>query len=241
MEKEIFYPFLAFVFLITMVGAWIPTFKVWSKSTFRMIISFCAGTLLGAVFFHILPEISPVLEGEVGYAIMLGFLLIFILEKFIMVHPCEEGECDFHKIGMAAYVGIGFHSILDGVAIGAGSLLNLSTVIILAVTVHKFPAALALSSLLMRGGEYSKKKILRSMFIFALATPLGAVLAILLFQGVDEYLVAMAMGVSAGTFLFISTADLLPAVVEEHEGKEYKNLVSLCLGILVMILSKGLV
>lgn len=241
MEKAIFYPFLAFVFLITMVGAWIPTFKVWSKSTFRMIISFCAGTLLGAVFFHILPEISPVLKGDVGYAIMLGFLLIFILEKFIMVHPCEEGECDFHKIGMAAYVGIGFHSILDGMAIGAGSLLNLSTVIILAVTVHKFPAALALSSLLVRGGEYSKQKILRSMFIFALATPLGAVATIFLFQGVDEYLVAVALGISAGTFLFISTADLLPVVVEEHKGKGYKNLISLCLGILVMILSKGLV
>ncbi|GJL77935.1 MAG: zinc transporter [Nitrospinaceae bacterium] len=241
MEKAIFYPFLAFIFLITMVGGWIPTFKTWSKSTFRMIISFCAGVLLGAVFFHMLPEIGPVLGGEVGYSIMIGFLLIFILEKFIMVHPCEEGECDYHKIGLAAYVGIGFHSILDGMAIGAGSLLNLSTVIILAVTVHKFPAALALSSLLVRGGEYSKQKILRSMFIFALTTPLGAVLTILLFQGVDEYLVAVALGVSAGTFLFISTADLLPAVIAEHESKEYKNLVSLCLGILVMILSKGLV
>lgn len=241
MEKAIFYPFLAFVFLITMVGAWIPTVRVWSKSTFRMIISFCAGVLLGAVFFHILPEIGPVLGGEVGYAIMIGFLMIFILEKFIMVHPCEEGECNYHKIGLAAYVGIGFHSILDGMAIGAASVLNLSTVIILAVTVHKFPAALALSSLLVRGGEYSREKVLRSMFIFALATPFGAVLAILLFQGVDDYFVAVALGVSAGTFLFISTADLLPAVVAEHEKKEYKNLVSFCLGVLVMILSKGLI
>lgn len=206
-----------------------------------MIISFCAGILLGTVFFHILPEISSVLEGEVGYSIMIGFLLIFILEKFIMVHPCEEGECDFHKIGLAAYVGIGFHSILDGMAIGVGSLLNLSTVVILAVTMHKFPAALALSSLLVRGGEYSRNKILRSMFIFALATPLGAALAILLFQGVDRYLVALALGVSAGTFLFISIADLLPAVIQEHEKREYKNLVALCLGILVMILAKRLV
>jgi len=241
MEKAIFYPFLAFVFLITMVGGWIPTVKMWPKSTFRAIISFCAGILLGAVFFHILPEISPVLRGEVGYAIMLGFFMIFILEKFIMVHPCEEGECNYHKIGLAAYAGIGFHSILDGMAIGAGSLLNMSAVIILAVTVHKFPAALALSSLLVRGGEYSRGKVLRSMFVFALATPLGAVLSLSLFQGVDEYLVAVALGISAGTFLFISTADLLPAVIAEHEQKEYKNLVSLCLGILVMILSKGIV
>jgi len=239
MEKAIFYPFLMFVFSITMIGGWIPTIKLWSQETFRLVISFCAGILLGAVFFHVLPEISPVLGRQLGYSVMFGFLLIFVLEKFIMVHPCEEGECDYHKIGIAAYVGIGFHSILDGIAIGAGTMMNLSFIIILAVTLHKFPAALALSSLLVKGKEYTKKKILLSMFIFALATPVGALVAVFIFQGVDDYIVATALGISAGTFLFISIGDLLPTVYEEHE-KGYKNLVSLCLGTLVMILSHAI-
>ena len=240
MEKAIFYPFLMFVFSITMIGGWIPTIKLWTQETFRLVISFCAGILLGAVFFHVLPEISTVLGRQLGYSVMFGFLLIFILEKFIMVHPCEEGECDYHKIGIAAYIGIGFHSILDGIAIGAGTMMNLSFIIILAVTLHKFPAALALSSLLVKGKEYTKKKILLSMFIFALATPVGALVAVFIFQGVDDYVVATALGISAGTFLFISIGDLLPTVYEEHE-KGYKNLVSLCLGTLVMILSHALV
>ena len=240
MEKAIFYPFLMFIFSITMIGGWIPTIKLWSQETFRLVISFCAGILLGAVFFHVLPEISTVLGRQLGYSVMFGFLLIFVLEKFIMVHPCEEGECDYHKIGIAAYVGIGFHSILDGIAIGAGTMMNLSSIIILAVTIHKFPAALALSSLLVKGKEYTKKKILVSMFIFALATPVGALVSVFVFQGVDDYVVATALGISAGTFLFISIGDLLPTVYEEHE-KGYKNLVSLCLGTLVMILSHALV
>ena len=240
MEKAIFYPFLMFVFFITMVGGWIPTIKLWSQETFRLVISFFAGIMLGAVFFHVLPEISTVLGRQLGYSVMFGFLLIFILEKFIMVHPCEEGECDYHKIGIAAYVGIGFHSILDGIAIGAGTMMNLSFIIIFAVTIHKFPAALALSSLLVKGKEYTKKKILLSMFIFALATPVGALVAVFVFQGVDDYVIATALGISAGTFLFISIGDLLPTVYEEHE-KGYKNLVSLCLGTLVMILSHALV
>ena len=240
MEKAIFYPFLMFVFSITMIGGWIPTIKLWSQETFRLVISFCAGILLGAVFFHVLPEISTVLGRQLGYSVMFGFLLIFVLEKFIMVHPCEEGECDYHKIGIAAYIGIGFHSILDGIAIGAGTMMNLSFIIILAVTLHKFPAALALSSLLVKGKEYTKKKILLSMFIFALATPVGALVAVFIFQGVDDYIVATALGISAGTFLFISIGDLLPTVYEEHE-KGYKNLVSLCLGTIVMILSHAIV
>jgi zinc transporter ZupT len=240
MEKAIFYPFLMFVFSITMIGGWIPTIKLWSQETFRLVISFCAGILLGAVFFHVLPEISTVLGRQLGYSVMFGFLLIFILEKFIMVHPCEEGECNYHKVGISAYVGIGFHSILDGIAIGAGTMMNLSFIIILAVTIHKFPAALALSSLLVKGKEYTKKKVLLSMFIFALATPVGALVGVFVFQGVDDYVVATALGISAGTFLIISIGDLLPTVYEEHE-KGYKNLVSLCLGTLVMILSHALV
>ena len=240
MGKAIFYPFLMFVFSITMIGGWIPTIKLWSQETFRLVISFCAGILLGAVFFHVLPEISTVLGRQLGYSVMFGFLIIFILEKFIMVHPCEEGECNYHKVGISAYVGIGFHSILDGIAIGAGTMMNLSFIIILAVTIHKFPAALALSSLLVKGKEYTKKKVLLSMFIFALATPVGALVGVFVFQGVNDYVVATALGISAGTFLFISIGDLLPTVYEEHE-KGYKNLVSLCLGTLVMILSHTLV
>ncbi len=240
MDKNTFYLFLLFIFVITFLGGWLPTVRTWSKSTFKMIISFCAGVLLGAVFFHILPESAPVLGDNLGYPIMVGFLLIFLLVKFIMVHPCEEGDCDYHTVGMAAYVGIGIHSVLDGVAIGAGSLMNMSLVIILAVTIHKFPAALALSSMLVKGSEYSRGKILVSMFIFALATPLGAIFALALLKSMDEVMVAVALGVSAGTFLFISISDLLPTVYEEHE-KGFKNLLSFCLGIFVMILSKGLI
>ena len=205
-----------------------------------MLISFCAGVLLGAVFFHMVPEISPILGRKMGFPIMLGFLGIYVMEKFIMVHPCEEGACDYHKIGVAAYVGIGFHSILDGVAIGAGNMLNISMVILLAVTIHKFPAALALSSILVKGGEYSRQKILVSMFIFALATPIGALISMnVMGQLNNTDIIGFALGISAGTFLYISIGDLLPTVHEEDEKKNL-NLVLLFVGILVMFLSTGL-
>ena len=216
MEKSVFYPFLFFVFLITMIGGWIPTIRVWSQSTFRMIISFCAGVLLGAVFFHIVPEITTVLGAKMGYSVMAGFLMIFVLEKFIMVHPCEEGECDYHKIGLAAYVGIGFHSILDGIAIGVGSMMNLSLVILLAVAVHKFPAALALSSLFVKGGAYNGRKSSPRCSFFPWRPRWVRSHRCSSFRASVPEVVAVALGISAGTFLFISTADLLPTVYEEH-------------------------
>lgn len=240
MDNQVVYLFLIFIFVITMMGGWIPTLKPWSQEAFRMLISFCAGVLLGAVFFHMVPEISPILGRKMGFPIMLGFLGIYVMEKFIMVHPCEEGACDYHKIGLAAYVGIGFHSILDGVAIGAGNMLNISLVILLAVTIHKFPAALALSSILVKGGEYSRQKILVSMFIFALATPIGALISMNVMDRLDNTdIIGFALGISAGTFLYISIGDLLPTVHEE-DAKKNLNLVLLFAGLLVMFLSTGL-
>ena len=153
MDNQVVYLFLIFIFLLPLLGVWLPTLKPWLQKTFRMLISFCAGILLGAVFFHMVPEISPILGRQMGFPVMLGFLGIYVMEKFIMVHPCEEGACDYHKIGLAAYAGIGFHSLLEGMAIGAGNILNHSLVIGLAVTRHKCPAAWALCSRLGKGGD----------------------------------------------------------------------------------------
>ncbi len=66
MEQASFYLFLLFVFAVTLLGGWIPTVKILSKGTFRLVISFCAGVLLGAVFFHMLPEISTILGDNLG-------------------------------------------------------------------------------------------------------------------------------------------------------------------------------
>ena len=118
-------------------------------------------------------------------------------------------------------------------------MLNLSFVILLAVTIHKFPAALALSSILVKGGEYSREKIFRSMILFALATPIGALIAMNVLDDFHSYPVGFALGVSAGTFLYISIGDLLPTVHEEDE-KKYNNLICLSVGLLVMFLSRGL-
>ena len=108
------------------------------------------------------------------------------------------------------------------------------------MTLHKFPAALALSSILVKGGEYSRKKILVSMFIFALATPIGALVSMNVMDGLNNtHIIGFALGISAGTFLYISIGDLLPTVHEEDEMKNL-NLVLMFVGILVMFLSTGL-
>ena len=78
-----------------------------------------------------------------------------------------------------------------------------------------------------------------SMFIFALATPIGALISMNVMGGLNPYPIGFALGISAGTFLYISIGDLLPTVHEVDE-KKYYNLAYLSLGLLVMFLSTGL-
>ena len=67
-----------------------------------------------------LPETGRVLSDNMGWPILTGFLLIFVMERFVFVHACEERDCDIHQMGMPAFLGISLHSLLDGIALGAG-------------------------------------------------------------------------------------------------------------------------
>lgn len=237
---NLFFIYLTAIFIISMCGALIPLVRKWSKGAFRLIISFGAGVFFGACFFHMLPETTEALGKNVGIPILVGFFIIYILEKFIMVHACDEDACDFHAVGTSAFVGISFHGFLDGVSMGAGFIAqNIVFMMFLAIIIHKFPSALSLTGILIHG-EYKKKTIIKLAVIFALTTPVGALLSFFIFKDLNEFFLAWAIGISSGTFLYIATSDLLP-LVHQHNSKKYYNLLSLIAGLFVMLLGKYLI
>ena len=225
--------YLLLIFAISIIGGLLPLVKSWSKDSFRLIISFGAGVLFGTCFFHMLPAITPFLGSNVGIPIMIGFFIIYILEKFVMVHTCEEDVCDFHTIGMSAFLGISFHSLLEGLSMGAGFIMqDIGFMVFAAIVVHKFPSALSLTGILIQG-EYKKNKIIQLILILALATPVGALISYFVLKEMNEIILAWAIGISSGTFLYIASSDLLP-LVHQHNPRKYFNLLSLVIGLFFM-------
>jgi zinc and cadmium transporter len=45
-----------------------------------------------------LPETVKVLEENIGWPILAGFLLIFWMERFVLVHGCEEHRLSKQKV-----------------------------------------------------------------------------------------------------------------------------------------------
>ena len=210
--------YLPTVIFISLIGGFLPLLRELSQRALALLLSFSAGVLLGAVFFHMLPETGKVLEDDIGWPILAGFLLIFVMERFVFVHACEERECDIHHMGIPAFLGISLHSLLDGLALGAGLMLpQLAPVVLLAVLIHKLPDSISISSILLSAG-WARRKVARLSVLFSLTTPIGALLAALFFRALSEENIAVAIGVSAGTFLAIATADILPQVhrIEER-------------------------
>jgi zinc transporter ZupT len=76
--------------------------------------------------------------------------------------------------------------------------------------------------------------------LFSLTTPVGALLAFLFLRELSENNIAVALGVSAGTFLAIATADILPQVHRIHERNPL-TLLFLVLGLGVSWIGRALV
>jgi zinc and cadmium transporter len=224
--------YLPTVIFISLIGAFLPLLRELSNRALALLLSFSAGFLLGAVFFHMLPETGKVLAEEVGWPILGGFLLIFVLERFVFVHACEERECDIHQMGIPAFLGISLHSLLDGIALGAGLIVpELGPVVLLAVVIHKIPDSISISTILLAAG-WARRKVALLALIFSLTTPLGALIAYVFLRTLSPDNVAIALGISAGTFLAIATADILPQV-HRIEQRNPMTLIFLLAGLAV--------
>jgi zinc and cadmium transporter len=191
-------------------------------------LSFSAGVMLGAAFFHMLPEAT---EGAGLRAIpwvLVGFLFLFLLERYVLVHVCAEPGaaphahapgaeehggtgCEVHTLGLAAFIGMSLHTIVDGFALGAASGEDrLGLLVFLAILAHKIPSSFSLSAILRAEG-YSRGRALAMNAIFALMVPLGAGLYVALRELVHaESFTSFALAASAGTFLHLALSDIIP-------------------------------
>jgi len=209
--------YLAAIFLCSLAGGLVPLAGNWSRQRLLLPVSFSGGVLLGATFFDMIPESAPMLGDALGWPLLAGFLTIFILERFVLVHPYperagEHGHAHHIHLGVTAYAGLTFHSLLDGLAISSSYREpRLGRVVLLAVVFHKIPDAFALTSLLLLD-RWSKRPIVFWMTLFALATPLGAAVTWIFLRQANDVVIGGAIALSAGTFLAVATSDVLPQI-----------------------------
>ena len=184
-----------------------------------ILVAFAVGALLGDTLFHLLPELAEDGGITVGlsWVMAVSILFLYVLEKFIHLHHQLNApeHRHVHPVVLTNLLGDGVHNFIDG-AIIAGSFLvspSLGIATTIAVALHEIPQEMGDLGVLVHAGLSPKRALVYNV-ASAMTALLGAVIALLLdgaIGGVERPLLA----ISAGAFIYIAGADLIP---ELHKG-----------------------
>lgn len=182
------------------------------KSASALLVSFAAGVLLATAFLNTLPEALEGLEHThaLKYA-MIGVIGSFLMERCLLwYHHHHEDSHDINPTSILVVFGDGIHNFVDGLAIAAAFIVDpiLGITTTMAIAAHEIPQELADYSILRHCG-LSRIKALLWNFASGLTAVLGGLIGYYLFQESFE-LVYVALAITAGIFIYVSAADLIP-------------------------------
>lgn len=212
------------------------------KRVLFLIISLAAGALLGDAFIHLIPEaFSEANPMAVSLTILIGVMVFFALEKFLRWHH-SHGDEEFsedhgkiHPVGHLVIVSDGLHNFVDGLAIGSAFLISpeIGIATTIAIALHEIPQEVSDFGLLLHAG-FSRAKALFLNFLSALTAFIGLFVAFFL-GGTYEALIPLMAAFTAGNFIYIALADLIPEIHKTPGGKRSAlQLAVIVLGIALM-------
>jgi zinc and cadmium transporter len=253
--------YCAAIALFSLVGGFVPNWVRMTHTRMQVVMSFVSGLMLGVAFYHLLPHSITWVGGPEAadvstWWVMIGLIVMLLLLRMFHFHQHDFSDdehaehCDHHPVeevsahrlswvGIA--LGLGMHTIIDGVALGAviqGESVDsqvaglLGVGVFLAILLHKPLDALSITAVMNAGGWSASSRTLANV-TFAFMCPLGA---LLFYFGVDhlsqsrDYVIGAALAFSAGAFICIALSDLLPEV-QFHSHDRMKLTVAFLLGI----------
>lgn len=194
-----------------------------SQKSIKLLLAFSGAFLLALTCFELLPEVYQSSKSKtVSLFILAGILVQIVLESFSKGAEHGHLHLDLKKnhFPIILFISLALHALIEGLPITGDN--N----IIYGILIHKIPIAIILSIFLLNS-SLKKWHTILFIFLFALMTPLGSLLAqessLIAFYSTE--LTALAIGI----FLHISTVVLF----ESAQGHAFnlRKLVVIILGI----------
>lgn len=215
------------VSLISLVGITTFLFKKDTSRILLLLVSLSVGTLLGGAFLHLLPEAVRELGLglKVSFLVLAGFLIFFIIERFVHMHHCDLPESQqahhhAYHLGIMNLVGDGVHNFIDGLVIAGSYLISLPLGIAttIAVVLHEIPQEIADFGVLLYSGM-SKKRALFFNFLSATIAIIGAIVGLSIGARSETFSILL-LPFAAGGFMYIVGSNLIPELHRECNWKE---------------------
>lgn len=204
----------------------------------KLILAFSGAYLFSITVLHLIPDVYATRNHSIGLFVLGGFLFQLLLEQFS--EGVEHGHMHRHPSGkkglfpFGVMISLCLHAFLEGMPLSAGH----QNTLLFGIALHHIPAAFALSSLLLNSG-LSRNKIIITIIIFAIMSPLGHLLSnaikVSSIGDISHYYQYM-MAVVIGIFLHISTTILFESSSVDHHYNRQKITVVL-LGVAVSLVN----
>jgi zinc transporter ZupT len=219
-------PHFGFAILASLLAAGVTTtglyvirrFEAWGQRNTTYFSCFAAGVLITVSFLHIIPHALSMNEQAPVY-LLVGYLGFHLINRFIHAFVCDKTPET--AIGLIPLLGIGLHSMLDGVVYAITFSVSVLTGALAAtgMVLHEFPEGIVTYVLLLRGGFTPKKAWLLAFLAAALTTPLGTLVAIPMIHEIDQTVLGALLALSSGALVYVGATHLLP--LAEREEKPY--------------------
>jgi zinc and cadmium transporter len=233
--------------LVSLISVLVAVPFFWRKKvprrTLLFLLSISVGVLLATVFLEFLPEAyEHASSTSIALTILAGFLLMFIVEKIVHWHhstSCEEkdsGHSHAYSVAPVNLIGDALHNFLDGLVIAGAYMVNVHVGIVatLAVAFHEIPQEIADFGVLLYSG-LSKMKALLFNLLSAFAAVIGCVIGLLLAERSAAFAL-LIIPFSAGNFIYIAAANLIPQL---HRETKWKSIIlhvfAILLGVALML------
>lgn len=120
------------------------------------------------------------------------------------------------KSAYISFLGLLLHTFMDGVIVAGAFSINRATGILIffAIALHKLPEGFSMATLTLAAGESRKRAFLTSVGL-AVSTMVGAAVTLGL-GAINTTVINILMAIATGTFLYVSTSDLIPALGGRH-------------------------
>ena len=185
------------------------------RAPLRYCVAAGAGFMLAAAFVRMLPETNQVPHAFLF--VLVGYFGVHLFEHTVAPHfhfgeEVHEEALIRPSVGYLALLGLGVHTLFDGVAIAAGFMIDwhLGVVLFLAVFLHKVPEGFTVGSIMLAGG-HSRHAALGAAALLGVLTLIGAAGTSLIAQ----HHVGYALAISAGVTIYVAASDLIPEVNRE--------------------------
>ncbi len=211
--------FFAIASLLTAVligGIFVTYLQTSNKKQFiKLTLAFSGGFLLSIAFIHFIPDLYSSSTENIGFYILIGFLIQLILEFFS--GGIEHGHVHVHKgqaMPWGLFISLSIHSFLEGIPLGSQYITGSEPLmdshghgensLLFGILFHQLPVAIALMTLLLNT-NIGRMKSWGVLILFGIMTPSGLLFGLYSETAAQLFDFNMILAIVVGMFLHIST------------------------------------